>query len=281
MFAEFINTLRKLRGSILGWGIGLFLYDLLIASMYSSIIEMGDSLQAMLSSYPEEMLAFFPSIAEFTSPVGFMDTYFSAYMTFIIGIFAAGAAGRLVVGEEESGILDLVMSYPVSRTKLFFGRFLAYLSALAIILLACWLGWVIPAESAGIPLTAFEMLLPILPLFAVLFVFGGLGLLLSLVMPSSKLAGGLAGGLLVGNFLLVGLSNLNEDLQPFFEVTPLYFYQGAKIIEDPNWGWMLGLIGVGLIFVAAAWLIFLRRDIRVGGEAGWQLPLLSLRKTAE
>lgn len=280
MFVEFVHQLKKMRGSILGWTIGLVAYSLLMAAMYPSILEMGDEMEILLESYPPEFMAFFPGIAEFASPIGFFDTYFSSMMHFILGIFAAGAAARLLVREEEEGTLDLVISYPVSRSALFWGRFLAYLASLALILLGCWLGWALPSKSVGFELTYLELLLPMIPLFAVLSLFGGLALLLSLVLPSSRLAGGLSAGLLVGNFLLVGLSSINEDLQAFFDLTPLRYYQGARIIEDPNWGWNLSLIGIGLALALIGWLIFLRRDIRVGGEAGWRLPWSTLRHKA-
>lgn len=277
MFAEFKNTLRKLRGSIIGWSVGLFLYDLLISSMYSSIVEMGDQFQEFLAVYPEEMIAFFPSISEFTSPIGFFDTYFSAYMTIILGIFAVGAA-RLLVGDEEKGTLDLVISYPVSRTSLFWGRVLAFTSAIAILLISAWLGWVIPAKGVGLDLSPVDLLLGIFPLFLVMLLFAALALLLSLVLPATRAASAVSGGLLVANFLLVGLSNLNADLKPLYEVTPLYYYQGAQFIKDPNWVWMLGLIVAALLLAALAWVLFLRRDIRVGGEAGWQLPFLGRKR---
>jgi hypothetical protein len=34
-------------------------------------------------------------------------------------------------------------------------------------------------------------------------------------------------------------------------------------------------VGVSLVFVLLAWWRFERRDIRVGGEGGWNLPSLS------
>ncbi len=278
MWAEFRNTLRKLCGAVIGWSIGMFLYDWLIGSMYDSVLEMGDEMGAMIQNYPEQLTAFFPSISDFNSPIGFIDTYFSTYMTFIIGIFAVGAAAKLLVGEEESGILDLVMAYPVSRTKLFWGRFLAYLTAIVMIMLACWVGWLLPSQTSGMPLTSLELLMPMVPLFAILALFGALALLLSMLLPASRIAGSLSGALLIVNFLLVGLSTINPDLKPIFEVTPLYFYQGAKFIADPNWGWIFGLLGGALMMILAAWAVFLRRDIRVGGEAGWRLSLPQLKR---
>jgi ABC-2 type transport system permease protein len=47
-----------------------------------------------------------------------------------------------------------------------------------------------------------------------------------------------------------------------------------------NVEWLLGLLGVAALFTLLAWWRFERRDIRVGGEGGWQLPLLSRRKPA-
>ena len=281
MFAEFKNTLKKMRGTIIGWSIGLLLYDMLMSSFYSSIQDLGDEMLQMLESYPKEMIAFFPSIDKFTSPIGYIDTYFSSMMSLIVGIFAVSACAKLIVGDEEKGTLDLVISHPISRTGLFWGRVLAFFAATVIILLAAWLGWLIPAGNAGFELTAFDFLLPMLPLFSVLMLFGSLALLLSMLMPAARLASSLGAALLVGNYLLIGMSGLNEDLKPIFEVTPLYFYQGAWILEDPKWWWLAGLVGISLVLFAISWLLFQRRDIRVGGEAGWQLSLPFLKRGAK
>jgi ABC-2 type transport system permease protein len=273
MFAEYKNTLRKLRGTIIGWSIGLGLYDWFMSGFYSSIVDLADEMTNLLQSYPKEFMAFFPSIEEFGSPIGYIDTYFSSMMSVILGIFAIGVCAKLVVADEEDGSLDLLIAHPISRTKFIWARFLAFVTATVMILTVAWLSWVIPAKNAGFVLTAWDLLMVMLPLFGVLILFGAVALFLSLVMPAARLASGLTGALLVGNFLLVGMSSLNEDLLPIFEVTPLFFYQGAKFIEDPQWGWILGLLGVSIGLLLIAWVIFQRRDIRVGGEAGWQINL--------
>jgi len=284
MFAEFKHTLRKKRGQIIGWGIGLFLYSFLMSGFFANIKEMGDQMQQLLESYPADLMAFFPSISEFATPIGYLDTYLFSYMPLIIGIFSIGAGAGLLVGDEEKGILDLLLAHPVSRTRLFLGRVLGYLVTTILLLLVGWSGWLIPAENAGLDLSAIEFFLPYLPLFANLLVFGSLALLLSMFLPSARMAGGLTGALLVGNFLLVGISNINTDLEPLYQLTPFYFTQGAKAIENMDWGALGGLLGVSAVFFMIAWWQFLRRDIRVGGEGGWQLPkirsLLSRKEAA-
>jgi ABC-2 type transport system permease protein len=182
----------------------------------------------------------------------------------------------LVVGDEERGVLDLVLAHPISRTKLFWARLLAVVVALALVLFIAWLSW-LPGLAWGMEITALQLLLPFVPLLAVLLLFGTLALLLSLVLPSSRLAATLSAALVLANFLLVGLANLNDDLQPVLDWTPLRYYQGGLAIDGLNWTWLLGLLAFALLFSVVAWLLFQRRDIRVGGEHSWRLPRPSRR----
>jgi ABC-2 type transport system permease protein len=275
MFTEIKHTLRRMRGTILGWGIGLFLYSLLMQYFFTSL-EMMEGIQDMLDTYPPEMKAFFPNMTDMASPAGYIDTYFFSMMTLIIGIFAIGACAGLLVGHEEKGILDLLIAYPISRSGMFWGRFIGFMLATAAILIIAWLGWVIPLAGPGLGVSGFALLLSFFPLFAFLVLFGALTLLLSLLLPAARLAGGLSGGLLVANYLLVGLSGLNPDLKPLYKLTPMYFFQGGKAIEGLDLGALLGLLGGALLFALLAWWRFERREIRVGGEGGWSLPKLLL-----
>jgi ABC-2 type transport system permease protein len=217
------------------------------------------------------MLAFFPGIMQIGTPVGYLDTYYYSYMTVIAGILAVGVGAGLLVRQEEYGILDLILAHPVSRTALFWGRYLAMLLCLAIVLLAGQVAWMIPPQSADLGLSWQEFTRPAVPLLAELALFGSLALLLSMLLPSARMAGGLTGALLVANFLLVGMANLNADLERIVAYTPLHFYQGGFAVEGINWDWLGGLVAAALVMAIIAWLLFLRRDIRVGGEHEWRL----------
>jgi hypothetical protein len=149
---------------------------------------------------------------------------------------------------------------------------LAFTVATMVILGVGWLSWVIPSGSSGMDLTWLQFLRPFGPLLAQLLLFGGLALLLSMVMPSSRSAGMLAGGLLVSNYLLVGLSNVIEDLRAIVDWTPLHYYQGGYAAGGLKWDWLGGLLAAAALLALLAWWRFRQRDIRVGGEGGWRLP---------
>ncbi len=236
MWAELKHTLSRMRGQILGWSIGVALYGVMMAVLFPTVTGIED-LTELYASFPEELMVFFGDLMNLNTPRGYLDTYFFSYMQLIIGILAISAGAGLLVGDEEKGILDLVLAHPVSRTALFWGRLLGLAVALIIVLLAGWLSWAIPAGSVGLELSWIELLLPFLPLFAVLMLFAALALLLSMVLPAGRIAGMLTGALLVGNFLLSGLSKISEDLQPAMDLTPLRYYQGGQAVEGLNWGW--------------------------------------------
>ncbi len=278
MFAEFKHTLRRLRGQMIGWSIGLVLYGVLMVKLFDSIIGI-EGFEQLIASYPEELMAFFggSDMLALTTPKGYLDVYYFGYMPVIIGIFAVSVGAGLLVGDEEKGILDLVMAHPVSRTALFWGRLLGFAVATIVILLLSWLSWVLPAGSTGMELTWIEFLRPFIPLFAQLLLFGTLALLLSTLLPSARIAGMLTGGLLVANYLTIGLANINDSLQEVVEFTPLYYYQGGDAISSLDAAWLGGLVAVAVVFALLAWWRFQRRDIRVGGEGGWRLPSLPFR----
>jgi ABC-2 type transport system permease protein len=273
MLAELKHTLGRMRGQMIGWSVGLALYGLVMISFYDSIAGM-ENFQQFIEAYPEQMQAFFKSMTELNTPKGYLGTYYFSYMTLIIGILAISAGAGLLVSDEEKGILDLVLAHPVSRTALFCGRLLGLVVALVVILTVSWLSWLIPSGSTGLKLTWIEFLRPFLPLFAVLLLFGTLALLLSMLLPSGRIAGMISGALLVADFLLLGLANSNQDLKSIVKFTPLYYYQGGDAVTGLNWGWLGGLLAVSVLFALLAWLLFRRRDIRVGGERSWRLPSL-------
>ncbi len=271
MLAEFKHSLRRSRGAVIGWSISLALYSLIIVFLFDPMTQI-EGMDELMQSYPPELMAFFGDVTLSTTPTGYLDTWFFSYMTLFIGIFAISAGANLLASDEEKGILDLLLAYPVSRSVFIWARLLGFMAATAVILLVGWLSWVIPSGSTQLNLTWIEFLRPFLSLFAILLLFGTLALLMSMLLPAARLAAMLTGGLLVANFLFVGLTNLNNDLEAVIKFTPLYYYQGGRAIGGLDWGWFVGLLVVSLLFALAAWLLFQRRDIRVGGERSWRLP---------
>ncbi len=275
----FRYRLIRLRGQILGWGISLALLAVVLVLFYGTIAEESEQWKDLLENYPKEMMAFFGDFGDldnFATPSVYMGIEFFSYMPLVLGIFAVLIGSGLLAGDEESGRLDLIMAHPVGRSALYWGRLSAFVVATLAILFIAWLGLAVPARWTELKaVSPVEIAQPFVSLLGVLLLFGALALLLSMLLPSRRMAAMTAGLLLVASFFIVGLANINADLEPIAKISPLHYYQGGEAIDSFNLTWVVGLTAASVVFALLAWWRFERRDIRVGGEGGWQRLTLS------
>jgi ABC-2 type transport system permease protein len=271
MGTELRYTLKRLLGQMLGWGLSIGALGLLLIPFYDVFLEQQESMLQLIEGYPKALLAFFGDISNFFSPAGYLDTYLS-FLPPIVGIFGVLAGSGLVARDEESGRLDLVLAQPVGRSALFFGRVVALVVAAVGITALSWLGFSVTLGSTALDLTWGEMARPFLSLLMQMLTYGALALLLSMLLPSRGLAGSVAGLLMVASYFLSSLSKVNKDLEIVAQLLPHHYYQSGGAVEGLNLTWLFGLLAASAVLALLAWVLFLRRDIRVSGEGGWRLP---------
>jgi len=260
-------------GQILGWGISLALLCAYGLLLYDTLVDPQTQQQylQLISSYPRELMTFFGDMTLMFTPGGYLDTLFFTYIPIVIGIFSILTSASLLAGDEEKGILDLVLAHPISRIKLYIGRLGAYTVATIMILFISWLGFVITLHQTSLDATVWEIILPFLSLFSLLMFFGTLTLLLSMLLPSQQWAAMISGLILVASYFLSSLARLSENLRPIEKWFPMHYYQGGQALTKMNWSWFGLLIAFSVIFAGLAWWLFERRDIRVSGESGWRI----------
>lgn len=268
------NTVSRSRGQILGWGISLALLAVYVGAFYDTMVAQRQQFEGLMEALPPEMLAFFGGVTDAFDPVGYLTLYFASYMPIVVGIYAVLAGSGLLAGDEERGTLDLILAHPISRTALFLGRLLGLAVAMVAILGLTWLGLYISTLGSAMGLEPGEVALLFVSLFALLAVYGTLALALSQVLPSRSLAATVAGLVVVADYLLASLVNLDPGLRPVARFFPLRYFQGAEAVRGLNWRELGVLLGLAVLFTLVAWWRFQGRDIRVAGEGSWRLPSL-------
>ncbi len=273
MLTVFQHSLKRYAGQILGWGIPLALLCAYGLLLYDTLVDPETQQQylQLISSYPRELMTFFGDMTQMFTPGGYLDTLFFSYIPIVIGIFSILTCASLLAGDEEKGILDLVLAHPISRAKLYIGRLGAYTAATILILFISWLGFTITLPKSSMNTTIWELILPFLSLFSLLMFIGTLTLLLSMLLPSQQWAAMISGLILVASYFLSSLARLSEKLRPVEKFFPMHYYQGGQAISKMNWSWFGLLIAFSIILAGFAWWLFERRDIRVSGESGWRM----------
>lgn len=191
----------------------------------------------------------------------------------LLGIFMVISATAVSRGAEEHGELDLVLTAPRARTRVFFeqvaGLGLALLTTCFLALLAALASG--PAAGEPVPPLA-QALLSVLNLALAAALFMALGLLVAQFARSRRSAGSLAGAPLVGSFLWSNLGLVATSLEGWRWLSPLYLYSRSTPLADGDVSvWALGLTAVltAAALATACWL-FARRD--VGAAVGVPSP---------
>lgn len=271
-------TFGGFRGSILSWGLGLALFGLLIVSMYETFADQGGEFQQMISSYPPEFLAFFgATVDSMLTPAGFLKMYAFSMLPIIVGIFAVLAGSGLIVADEEHGRLDLIIAHPIGRSAFFFGRLLGLLAAALSIHLLGWLGFSLLLGGSSLGLTWGQMAIPFLTLLVQIVFYIVLALLLSMLLPSRNLAAVISGAVMVTSYVITSMAFMDERVETLAKLMPYAYFQAVLSFRELNLSWLLALLGISAAMTAAAWLRFVRRDIRLSGEGSWRLPFTAKR----
>ncbi len=274
----FLHTLNRMRGTMLGWGLSLAGVAILFMTFFEDIATQADTLKRLMQSYPPEVLALFGAIQDLSTPQGFLGMYFFSSMPLILGIFAVLAGSGLLLQDEEEGVLDLLLAHPIDRAQLFLGRLLGMMVVTAGILAIAFAGIALSTQWAGIDTAIVELAKSFITLYVQLFFLSAFSLMLSLLMPGRSTAAMTSGLLLFVAYFINSLSSEVESLRQAARFTPMHYYQGAQAIGEPlDWGSLLGLLGLGLVFLAVAWWRWRARDIRITGEGAWSWRGLLVR----
>jgi ABC-2 type transport system permease protein len=260
----FLKTLRDFRLAILLWGGGVGLIMFYYSYAYADFFK-GPNREQMMADYTKavEAMSFLTGKAVDVSTVGgFITMEFMNYLPLLLGLWALMAGSGLIRREEERNSLDLLISTPVSRTGIFLEKWLAYVLALVAIVALLFAGTLLGAS-------VYNQVLPYQDLFEALFnafittvLFGNLALLAS-QMTTRRSAAGFTGGILIASYLLNSVSYNVKSLDLVRPISPFYYYDKSKPLAkgmDMDWGAVLPLIAVGLLFMAVALYMYLKRD---------------------
>jgi len=267
----FIQTLRSYWVTITIYAVSLFGYSMLLASMYTMVSSLGDVYADLIEQMPEGMMEAFGA-EEFVSGGLTFESFLSMehlglFWVIIIGAFIIGFAAQALAGEVEQGTVALVLSQPVTRTKMFVSKLLAGIIGIIILVCSSIGGFLVQAARLDIATAPAEGYM--LFIFVAILFFVGL---LTVSMLFSALVNERGRAILFGMvFLVVSyVADLFARLQEDWEVlryVSLFYYYGkpdevltTASFDDLNLAVLLGVILVATVLGLIGWN---KRDLAV------------------
>jgi ABC-2 type transport system permease protein len=259
-----VESVRERQRSVLWWTIGIAAAIALNVAFYPSVRD-DQALADYAKDLPESVRALFAGgELDITSPVGYLWSQVFALMApLLLLIFSIGAGAFAVAGEEERGTLDLLLAQPVRRRDYVLERFLALgtlvLQLTLVVLFTVAIGSALVDLEIGFDkLVAASASVGLLALL-----FGTVALAVGSVRPGRVPAIAVASGLAVVSWLLDGLAQVVDALEPWRPLSPYYQALGHNPLREgvPLGGWAI-LIGLTALFAVVAAAALERRDLR-------------------
>lgn len=245
------------RRSLLAWGLPLGLMSAFIVAIFPSV---EDSIGKAVSDYPPALREAF-GIGELAN----VEQYLHAEMLSLIvplalGYLAVRAAASGLSGAAETGRLDVLLSAPVSRSRLCTAGFLATAVELAAVLAVSWLLTMAGSALAGAGLDAGPAAAGFASVWPLALLFAGLGIVVCGFSLRTSVVTGSVAGVLVGMYVIDLIGKLDPGLDRVRYASVFKYYGNA--IEDGIEP--LAFVGVTAAAVLLALLgarLFDRRDI--------------------
>ncbi len=260
----FVQEFKMKFGSIITWSLSISAMMILFFSIFSTIADEMETLNAVMANYPPELLAAFGwDQMDLGTLLGFFAFTFS-FVQILISLQAANYGYSLVSVEERELTADFLLAKPVPRFKILTDKLVAALFGLLITNIVLWLASFIAMNAyAGDRSYDTAILIKVLTtaVFLQLF-FLSTGLLVSLLVKKVPSVISFSMGTVFGMYILAAFGgSLGED--KFDYLTPFKHFEATKIVSTGEFDTTKMSISVAVILISviASYVLYKRRDI--------------------
>lgn len=251
---------RRLRGTAaLAGGIAVLVAFFV---WYFSVLDVEGLTQAMESLPPAMLEAF--GIETIATIEGFLAAEVYNFVWVLgLGLYFAYAAGGLIAGDVERDRMDLLVSFPVSRSQLLIEKFSALLVPIIVVNIVVAAVVYGGAAAIGESIDLGHLVLVHALSIPYLLTCAAIGTVFSVIFDRADVAKRAAIGLVFALFLIKSVTANAEGYEWIQNVSPMHYYEPTPILIDGTY--QLANVGVLLVvftvLLIGSQVVFQRRDI--------------------
>ncbi|MDZ7586371.1 MAG: ABC transporter permease subunit, partial [Patescibacteria group bacterium] len=246
MWTVFWRTIKDRRVLLLIYCLASVALLWMYIALFPAFKEQSASMEQLIKSYPESfMKAFNFDIKSFTTLEGYLSTEQFSFMWPIMTIFMlVGFAGAALAGEIESGTIEVLLSQPLSRMKLFISRYLVGFTMLVIFVAISIFAAIPLSEAYNISFkTENFVTVAILGFMFGLSIFS-IAMFLSSIFSDKGKVFFITGGLLIVMYVLNILAAIKESLSDLKYASFFYYFNPSKALiynQIDHWSYLVFL----------------------------------------
>jgi ABC-2 type transport system permease protein len=267
MISSLIWELRQRRMAIFWWTLGSILLSLFILLLYPPIRNQANQFNQLINQLPpglRELKSGGASSINVADPVSFLNSQLFYITLPILWIILAITRASSIMGrDEQDGTLELLLSRPISRSKLILSKALSLFIEFFII--GGLTLFVIVLTAPLFDLHVGTLHLAVTTAYTALFSLS-FGLIAFAMQATNSLTRRAASAIAVfisfGGYLITSLGSLTTWLNTPAKFAPYHYFTPDKILlGQPVHGLDIYLIGTLVITTLISYLGFRRRDI--------------------
>jgi ABC-2 type transport system permease protein len=245
------------------WVLGMVALISVTVAFYPSLRDMPE-FDELSEQLPEALMrAFAGGVADFTSPVGFLNSQlFILMVPLLFLVYALTVGSGAIADEEEKGTLDLLLANPVKRWRVVMEKFIAMIVGISVLGLALWLGTAISAKAVGMEIGIGRVAEASLSAALLGLAFGAIALAVGCAFGKRSMSIWVTAALGIAAYFINAMGPIVAGLEE--RLSPFYYYLGADPLAN---GLALShagvLIGLSLVALAVALITFERRDLSI------------------
>lgn len=257
----FTKSLYSLRWQLLGWGLAVGLTAFITMALYNSFNQNG--IEDIVNSMPESLKPLVGSVADFKTIPGYIgQQVFGPNIIILTIIMSVLLFVGISVNEEDSRRLQTLLSLPVTRTSVFFQKWLAVILVIAFVSACIVIGLVLgllvadkTADMQRVWLTAFDA-------WIMNTAYGLVAYCIAMLTGKKGLTIAAASGYAALSFFVSSLAPAVDKLKEIDKLSIFHYYNQPQIMQHGLNGKHLAvLITVIAVLTIVGWLGFTRRNI--------------------
>lgn len=264
MFAIIKWGLWQRRWFIFWWVLGIVVFIAINLSVYPTFKTQSAQYNQVFSQMPASMKELFSDTGDFFSPIGYMSSQvYYLMLPLLFSALSIGLGSSLLAKEEQAGTLELILSRPISRSRVLLGKALCGLAVLGGIGAITALSVVILASITGFDISIIRLVLATGMSLLLATLFGAIAFMLTAVGRSARTAAiGISTLIALGGYIISSLDGTVKWLRWPAKLFPFHYYKPSEILGGTaTWYaaaiFALVIIGLTILSVVA----FRRRDI--------------------
>lgn len=236
----------------------------LIVGLYPSIASSGIDFEAYIESFPPEVRnAFLGSVENIGTVEGFLITELYQFVwVLLLGIYFGYVAASAIAGEVEGNSVDLLLSNPVSRSRIVVAKFCSLLPVIVVVNGITWLAVLVAVALIHEDVNPLDLLV-LHTLFVVYHAASAsIGLLASVLFDQVRRAQGVAIAIHFVLYLVDSLT-LDTDYEWLGDLALSRHFDAGEILVagDIDWAGLAFLLVVTILLVVVSAELFERSDV--------------------